>query len=286
MSPAPTVILQSLLSLDSIQLGRLVVNTRNPLEGFHDPHGQPPEGICKKHLKAFHKVFNLSKNSSLRSTMTALFSGSYQRQNDSALTVTAEHATTYQLENFGTWLQDACGKGDTRQWFEQMLQTYNRMYLVVAFHTLTNAEVVQQAVVKRTTTGGVKVSGVLMGVGPVDNLLSSRFNSETQTESRSESSMSASGEQVYAVEYRKIRFRWFSSRTIENSSLEKSNRWKVFMQDLRGEEETSDEEDEDDVLDVDLEDDEEQSDEELEDLEELGLGESCESEDGTVQFVF
>ena len=38
----------------------------------------------------------------------------------------------------------------------------------------------------------------------------------------------APGEQVYAVQYRKVQFQWFSSRTVDNAELEKGCRWKVY----------------------------------------------------------
>jgi hypothetical protein len=45
----------------------------------------------------------------------------------------------------------------------------------------------------------------------------------------------AAGEQIYAVQYRKVRFRWFSSRDLERAALEKGKQWKVHGS-LRGQE--------------------------------------------------
>ena len=44
----------------------------------------------------------------------------------------------------------------------------------------------------------------------------------------------AADEQIYAVQYRKVRFRWFSSRNLDRAALEKG-RWKVHGS-LRGQE--------------------------------------------------
>lgn len=66
-----------------------------------------------------------------------------------------------------------------------------------------------------------------------------------------EFAFSSPGEQIYAIQYRKIKFSWFSSPKIEKSFLEPDNRWKVFWEaGTRGDE--SDEEEEDDVLEVDF----------------------------------
>jgi len=46
----------------------------------------------------------------------------------------------------------------------------------------------------------------------------------------------APGEQVFAVQYRKIRFAWFSSRYVDKAYLEEGNRWKIYIM-TRGESE-------------------------------------------------
>src|SRR2546421_10831249 len=45
----------------------------------------------------------------------------------------------------------------------------------------------------------------------------------------------AAGEQMYAVQYRKVQFKWYSSRDLNRTALEKGNRWKVYGS-LRGQE--------------------------------------------------
>lgn len=79
----------------------------------------------------------------------------------------------------------------------------------------------------------------------------------------------APGEQVFAIIYRKVKFKWLSSRTISNMSLEPNSRWKTCW-DWRGEDDEDDDEDEDDVLeayltdasDLDISDDEYDSEDE------------------------
>jgi hypothetical protein len=45
----------------------------------------------------------------------------------------------------------------------------------------------------------------------------------------------AIGEQICAVQYRKVRFKWFSSRDLDTAALDKETRWKVYWNE-RGEE--------------------------------------------------
>jgi hypothetical protein len=50
----------------------------------------------------------------------------------------------------------------------------------------------------------------------------------------------AAGEQVYAVQYRKIRFKWHSSRDLNPATLEKGSRWVVHGGVVRGQVGTND----------------------------------------------
>lgn len=129
----------------------------------------------------------------------------------------------------------------------------------------------------RGTTGGVNISGSVLSGGAtpqvVRNALASRVSTMREVQKDSQSTFVATGEQIYAVQYRKLKFRWFSSRKVEKSCLEHRNRWKIASAELRADD-SEDEEDED-VLDVDL-------------TDELGIeyNEVYVSEDGTVELGF
>lgn len=80
--------------------------------------------------------------------------------------------------------------------------------------------------------------------------------------------MDEPSEQIFAFLYQKVKFRWFSSRTMKNASLDKS-RWKVS--DLTGRD-TGNINDVDDLVQAELDD--------VIDLEDLkGEGEICAFED-------
>jgi hypothetical protein len=64
-----------------------------------------------------------------------------------------------------------------------------------------------------------------------------------------ERTYTACGDGMYAVQYRKLRFKWYSSRNLEKATLEKDNRWKLSPE-ARGD----DDGDEDDVVEVLLDD--------------------------------
>lgn len=266
---------KSLLSMESVQLGRFVANAMEPHQDFIDPSGCPPNDTIEKTQEDFKKISSLAKNSHIRSRLTALLSIYYQSQGAGTATLIAEKATTYQLLNSRKWFLEACELPNTRTWLERCLQYTEDVYLVVGYYTLTNSHSSQKSTFGGATGGGVQLAGLAGGLAPA-LVIGARVNSVREVNNHNEHAFSGSGEQIYAIQYRKLKFSWFSSRKIEKSFLEHNNRWKVFWEPgIRGGEDDDDDEEEDDVLEVDFTD-------ELD----LGLDEVYISEDGTEELMF
>lgn len=259
-----SILFQTLLPPASVRLGRLVLNTRSPHQDFLDPFDEddrpsPKECILSTHLN-FEETRKFSKSSKLRSYFNDVLSVSYQSHSLGIASISAPQVTTHDLKNSGIWFRDACAVPETRTWLEGAIDNGDTVHLIVGYRTVLDARLAQSA--SSLTTQGARAqapASVLTGVGtPVDILP----GAEGLHDTAHERSMlfDAPGEQVFAVRYRKIKFKWLSSRKIENIVLE-DTRWKAYW-DSRGTE-VDDEEDEDvlevnltDVSDYDISDDE------------------------------
>lgn len=228
----------SLLPLNSVQLGRLVLNAKNPQQDFLDPQsGQlQPESIVRPQ-ENFEDILTLSRSSRLRSRLTALLAISYENRDVKSASLTATRATTYQLLNSGAWFENACAIPETRQWLKRAIDRSSPIYLVVGYHTLTNARATERVTSRGTTDGGARISGssVFGATTPasLSYLLTSKVDRNRRINYTHSRSFDAPGEQIYAIQYRKVEFKWYSSRRIDNTSLEQDNRWKVYW--ARGE---------------------------------------------------
>lgn len=269
----------SLLPLDSVKLGRLVLNAKNPQQDYLDPLDSVPEATINPQEK-FHETLHSSKNVKLLSRLTALLAVGYETRDTDSATLSAVQATTYQLTNSGTWFRKACAKQETRSWFEEAIEENDSdVYLVVGYHTVTDAQITEGTTTRRKNDAAVELSGSLISgtaaPAAVTDLLSLRVNSTRDTSHKQTRSFHAPGEQIYAVQYRKVEFKWLSSKSIDKTTLERNNRWKIFWSaDRRGGQEMEPE-GEDDVLEADLTD-------ELD----LESQETYLSEDGTEEFMF
>lgn len=246
-----TILLPTLLSPSSVRLGRLVLNTRSPHEDFIDPlddDDRPsPKDTIVNIRKNFEETRKYSKSSKLRSYFTEFLSISYQSQSSGVSTISAPQVTVHELKNHPTWFQDACSLPGIRTWLEARIDDGKTVYLIVGFQSLRDARLLQSTS-SRTSQGATAKIPVadLTGVRtPV--AVTPKAQGDHETGHEQNSAYDAPGEQIFAVQYRKIKFQWLSSRTIDNIVLDET-RWKAFW-DSRG---TDDDEEEEDVLEVSL----------------------------------
>ncbi|RPB11971.1 hypothetical protein P167DRAFT_606112 [Morchella conica CCBAS932] len=209
-------ILHHLLPLDSVHLGRLVLNAKRPHQEFHDPllPRPHPTDILTTTLSPYSETRKFTTASNLRSYFGKTLSFAYTRHDDTTATLSGSKVTTYELKNSDTWFRAACAEEKTRE--------PDCAYLIVGFRVLHDGEVDKSATSKQT--------GGSQGEAPTDPIVSafvapgvsgSRSSGDTQ-----QLSYKTQGEQVFAVLYRKVKLWFLSAPSVDNMALEADYRWK------------------------------------------------------------
>jgi len=128
--------------------------------------------------------------------------------------------------------------------------------MIVGYHTVFNAEVTQVRGQQSSWSTDVAIpvmDSVSAAAGvpglPAGNLLDVGGGAEKKIEGTLACRYTAPGERIYAIQCRKVRFKWFSSRTLENARLEDGNTWQIYWR-MRLEE---DDDQADDILEAELE---------------------------------
>lgn len=244
--------LGNLLSLGSVQLGRFVLNPKSPLQGFHDPLPDRPTACdfntCSQNDVEQTETF--AKCSKLNTYLSSLLSISRERQSRNLTTIRAPLATTHELRNSSGWFEEACGKAETREWIGEAVQDDSDIYLVVGYLVVQDADIstwtmsgVEGKVAAQCPTIPLHPGATATGLTP--GLLNSHGTTHNLL-----LVFKAPGDQIYAVHYRKLKFKWF--RHAESSAfLEKKSRWKFSME-WRG---NDDGEEGEEIIEASLEDD-------------------------------
>lgn len=167
--------------------------------------------------------------------------------------VTTEQLKRYVLDNSEAWFDEATHIPATRAWIERSLDRGHDIFMIVGFHTVTDASIRHESMAIASACGHAEVPvslslaavGVVAPLGGITNPSTSLQKDGLDGE---RARFIAPGEQVCAIEYRKIRHKWLSSKRIEKCQLSDVRQWPSM-------ERARDEEDgEDDIIEVELED--------------------------------
>jgi hypothetical protein len=234
----------------SVQLGRLVLNVQEPQADFIDPLPNAPQDVIIKPQNQFHGQESSATAGDLGSTLCHLLSVSRSKQKRVLTRITTERVTTYLLNNSGHWFQQAVQDEQTRKWIETANRRGEDIYLVVGYHTVLNAQVYESGTQHHTTAGNIAlpVAEALTATGiivPFGEVIDPSIKAGHQRSQAGQLSFTAVGEQICSVQYRKVQFKWYTSRELHDKPLG-PNKWKTYWT-FRGQT--------DDMVEVDLQDD-------------------------------
>ncbi|KAF9872606.1 hypothetical protein CkaCkLH20_09785 [Colletotrichum karsti] len=246
MAPS-TLLLNHLIPRDSIELGRLIVDPQYPAQDYFQPSPtvgfETSSNATVQQIEDFEAVLSRTNNARIQAKILSLVTlGPISHSRTSSTTVKARTCVTRLLENPRDFLRDLCRDEVARTWLESEFQRQPRtlmsggwrgrsVYLVCGFKSLTDARVSQT----RGVENGTDIAAAApLPISPVPGVgLDIEAGVGFTKASSASSEFTTSGEHVYAVQYRKLRFSAFSSRNVDNTFLESKNRWKVLI-DVRG----------------------------------------------------
>lgn len=239
------------LPAESIRLGRFTLSIEHPHQEYHDPPcANAPEAVIT-HRDGYNGLHQEASHTGLSSALTSLMSSVFSRRANMRTRIATAQVKTYLLGNSGRWFEEAMSLEVTRKWVERAIDRGDDIYIIVGFHTVSNARIIQESVLERQA--GVQVSppvglsltavGVIM---PLANIIDPSVSGHHQVIEGGQVQFVAPGEQVCALQYRKLCHRWLSSRRIDNAVLSKLPKWTTYDR-PRGEEEG-----EDDIIEVEM----------------------------------
>lgn len=214
-----------LYPLNFVQLGRFVLDPKNPHQEHLDPFGLTPDApeFLRNFQNNFQEDWKYSKTTKLRPYLSAL-SISYERTNTGLGTLRAPRATTYALQNPREWFERACGKPETRRFLENEKNNRRKVYLIVGFRTVFNGSLVKGTTLKKGQVVKGEASMPHMG-GEMASTMAPGIALAQDARENQEIAFSGPGEQVFSIIFRKVNFKWLSRKTVDNISLRVNNRW-------------------------------------------------------------
>jgi hypothetical protein len=224
---------QFFLPLSAVSLGRFVTSFEEPHQDYHDPMDKIHADTMEKVHTQYESSYRNITDRNLTSHFTSFLSSSFSKRLSASIYVRADQAKTYHLNNPGQWFRDAVQLQETRKWIEKIIDEGEDIYVVVAYHTLQDARITENIGTQSSVGGNAVIpvstalaaSGVVVPLGNLADPGLEGFHGGAEDEQRK---FIALGEQVFAVQYRKVRSRWFASNTVDNMTLAKKTWWEKY----------------------------------------------------------
>lgn len=241
--PKATLILSQLLPLDTVGLGYLAIYPQDPGQDSYRPEADSfsNDDVIAQRLEDFSHILDRTTGSRLHAFLSSAIHSTFSNKNVSGIDISSALCVTRQLRNSEDIFQKICALSSARRWLERALRRRQKVYLVVGIRTLTDAHIQQgklraleaEASVEIPTALAAAASGVVL---PLGDFLDVGAGLSRQKQDDEKISFVAPGEQIFAVQYRKVQFTRFSGRDIDKASLELGNSWKVYVEARGGEE--------------------------------------------------
>jgi hypothetical protein len=203
--------------------------------------------VEKFRIDDFKATLARSKGTKLELNLLKMLSLAWQATDRKTRTIVeAPICLIHELGNPQTYFKAACRDEGVREWIEEQAQRRGtRIYLICAFKTMANARITQTIEQKTNVDISFAVAAATIAAAagiplpiPLDSGVDVGAGLELKAESGEVLSYRAEEELVYAVQYRKIHFEWFSTGKVDKSYLEKGEkggRWMSYIGD-RGDE--------------------------------------------------
>jgi hypothetical protein len=232
-----SILTHQLLPLNSVRLGRLILDINAPWQDYRPkaPVHLAVDDILITPFLHVKEIVERTHGTKFHASLSDALTSALGKQQTSIVGITAPRGMTYTLLNSGDHFEHICRDDNVRTWIERAIMYGSPVYMVVGLITVTDAKVVGSIQTTSHIQGDVTVpvtdivtSGVgVMVPSTLSTILDSGIGVDRLIHNAAKSSYDSPGENVFAVQYRKVKYEWFNGKSVDTAFLERGNRWIV-----------------------------------------------------------
>ena len=221
------------LSLNSVTVGSLVPDIHLPhKDAFRVVDLVQEEDLHIHHQDASKGLMNYSKSSSLQARLSKLFSASAHSALPSSSELSTREGKIYELKNPKAMFKKLCADQSARDWLEDGIRENEKSYFIIGISTFFDGEIsVSNAKSKGLSADvNVPIDGGAVGGGKAKVGLSASH----ETNQENTFSTSVPGEQIYAICYRRVKFKPLTRKSVDSARLAEGDCWAFRADEFRG----------------------------------------------------
>jgi hypothetical protein len=233
-----------LVPTEDVAIGDLVVDPQHPHHGFYS---------CTKILEAnvsvslktnFKEKEKDSRSYGLRGALSQIAKASFKSMQKETINFSTAQENTYKLINSDSWFETILTDDATKGYLQKnILERGKDVYFVVGYRTIKDSKVNHTDATGSHLSGNFEIPvSQLLAPGDISHIshqVNPAISASKKKEQEAQQTYKAVGEQVYAVEYRKISFEFFSKKKVDKAFLQHGSRWEIFWS-SRGQEDDED----------------------------------------------
>ena len=233
------VVTSTPIPIANVQLGSLVPDYLHPAIDAIAPIKPTPADLHTSPQTTYKSLFKTYRKTALGPHL-AVFGFDVSKDQDVDVIIKATRGMLYALKAPTAWFRQLCQETEVQEWIQERARARRSMYIVTGYRTFDDARVTNKDKHGKGLGGSIDIpidaiaSATAAGI-PISLGMDASFEGKVERSTNIEERYIAPGEQIYAIQYRRVTVGWFRSRSAAQTSLDDKICWEdVFVS--RGEE--------------------------------------------------
>jgi hypothetical protein len=237
----PNVVLGcSFFSKDEVKLASLIPNIADmELDALETVLPLEESDFTVKEVEDSISMFKAGKNREFRGFLFKLLDMTSQGSTQAGSKLAARRGRIYTLKKPSSMFRRLCESIEVREWLQEQIEDGNNVHFVIGLTTLFDT-IASEGSALGSAHGGALTAAVgdLTGL-PINDYASIGVSSSVKNNQAATHRYTAPGEQIFVIRLKKVVFRFFKPRDVDNAHLEKGSRWKISSDNRGGDEDFS-----------------------------------------------
>ncbi|GIC92424.1 uncharacterized protein Aud_008890 [Aspergillus udagawae] len=228
------------IPIGDLKLGSLIIDRSHPTQNVYAPidiqlQDAPTETVLKRTQKNYKTLVRTYSRTALRPHLSVLGWDFTREHPDVAVQIESLEGFTYELRNPLQWFNALIEQPGSREWLQTMNRRAADVFLVTGCRSLRDARVTLNR--KQQKTNGINVMvdiGMVASAAagaplPVPTGQEIGIQAEQKTLYQQNEQYVAPGEQVFAIQYKKLKFKTFPRDGVRQASVGLSTLWEDVL---------------------------------------------------------